>query len=100
MVGSVTGGDTLCGMPPRAMSPWNIKGLLRVNNEGSGQSHVKMSAKCNGLQTRSLGLANNVDFELILAANMRGREPTLAANELRCITTSLQTVARTHIECI
>jgi predicted XRE-type DNA-binding protein len=38
---------------------------------------------CSGLQTETHGLVNNGDFEPTIRANMRGLEPTLAANEPR-----------------
>src|SRR5262245_44031407 len=46
-----------------------------------GVEFLQQLHSCNGPQTRSLELANKDDFELTLAANMRGCEPALAANE-------------------
>jgi hypothetical protein len=37
------------------------------------------TGKCNGPQTRSLGLANKGGFEPTLCANMRDREPTFGS---------------------
>jgi hypothetical protein len=53
----------------------------------------------SGAQTVARGLTNNGGFEPPLAANMRGLNPTLAANKLRFIATSSQTVMRAHIRC-
>jgi hypothetical protein len=55
---------------------------------------------CNSLQTVRGGLANNANFEPTIAANMRGHEPTLTANQLRFIATSSQTAMGTQIQCI
>jgi hypothetical protein len=46
---------------------------------------------CNGPQTRSLGLANKGSFQPAIRANKRSRGPTISANELTLIATSLQT---------
>jgi hypothetical protein len=40
------------------------------------------TGKCNGPQTRSLGLANKGGFEPTLCANMRDREPTFGSSSL------------------
>jgi hypothetical protein len=48
-----------------------------------GAELVTQAHRCSGLQTVSDGLANNGAFEPTTAANMRDRESTLTANELR-----------------
>jgi hypothetical protein len=40
-------------------------------------------SRCNGLQTVSGGLANKVDFEPTISANMKGFQPILTAH-IRC----------------
>jgi hypothetical protein len=66
------------------------KRLRTLFNSGSCAS-ASAGARCSGPQTRSLGLANKSRFEPAIRANMKGCEPTLAANEPTFIATSLQT---------
>jgi hypothetical protein len=64
--------------------PKNVQRALEpLRDNFQCRSPDKLIVRCSSPQTRSRGLANKVDCEPTIGANMRGREPTFGAYRAR-----------------